>query len=79
MRSIRLPDEAALTARLDRKLLGGAVVIGGAGLAASPAGWKGTRYRPLSGKGRKVRVKAIPYCLWDNRAPGAMAVWLPRA
>jgi len=79
VRSIRLPDEAVLTARLDRKLLGGAVVIGGAGLAASPAGWKDRLYRPLSGKRRKVRVKAVPYCLWDNRAPGAMAVWLPRA
>jgi len=79
VRSIRLPDKAALTARFDRKLLGGVVVIGGAGLAASPAGWKGKLYRPLSGKRRKVRLKAIPYCLWDNRAPGAMAVWLPRA
>lgn len=23
-----------------------------------------------------VRFKAVPYCAWDNRAPGEMLVWL---
>lgn len=24
-----------------------------------------------------VKVKAVPYCTWNNRGPGEMAVWLP--
>jgi DUF1680 family protein len=27
---------------------------------------------------RPVKFTAIPYCTWENRAPGEMAVWLPR-
>jgi hypothetical protein len=26
----------------------------------------------------KVKFTAIPYCTWENRRPGEMAVWLPR-
>ena len=28
---------------------------------------------------RPAKIKAAPYCLWDNRRPAAMTVWLPRA
>jgi DUF1680 family protein len=27
----------------------------------------------------RSRIRAIPYCLWDNRRPGAMTVWLKRS
>jgi hypothetical protein len=26
----------------------------------------------------RVRIKAIPYCFWDNRAAGEMLVWIRR-
>jgi len=79
VRGLALPDDAELTARFDTNLLGGATVIETTGLAPAATGWKGSLYRPLSETSAKpVRIKAIPYCLWDNRAPGAMAVWLPR-
>ena len=79
VRSIVLPDKARLTARFARNLLGGATVIEGTALACSAAGWKGQLYRPASqAKTRAAKIRAIPYCLWDNREPGAMAVWLPR-
>jgi DUF1680 family protein len=29
--------------------------------------------------GAAVRLTAIPYAQWGNRAPGAMRVWLPLA
>ena len=78
--SIRLPDRAKLTARFDRKLFGGATIIEGAAMAPSTAGWKGKLYRPAKkDKLKPVKLKAVPYCLWDNRKPGAMTVWLPRA
>jgi DUF1680 family protein len=80
VRAISLPDKAALTSRFDRKLLGGVVVIEAAGLAPAPAGWKGKLYRTAADqKHEPVKIKAVPYCLWDNRRPGAMTVWLPRA
>ena len=28
--------------------------------------------------GKAVKLRAIPYFLWDNRRPGTMAVWLGR-
>ncbi len=78
-RSIILPDRAKLTSRLDRKLLGGCAVVEGQALAPSTAGWAGKLYRPLQDeKVRPVRMRAIPYCLWDNRSGGAMTVWLSR-
>jgi hypothetical protein len=80
VRSLLLPDKAKLTARLDIKLFGGTVVIEGQGLAPTQAGWKAKLYRPTAETAlRPVKFKAIPYCLWDNRAPGPMTVWLPRA
>ncbi len=42
--------------------------------------WKKALYRPAAEtKSRPVKIKAIPYFLWDNRKPGAMAVFIPRA
>ena len=80
VRSIVLPDRAKLTARFDRGLFGGTVVIEGSGVAASMAGWDGHLYRPSrDASTRRAKIRAIPYCLWDNRKPGAMTVWLPRA
>jgi len=79
VRSILLPDKAKLTARFDKKLFGGTVVVEGQGFAPTQAGWKGKLYAPAGQTAmRRVKFRAIPYCLWDNRAPGAMTVWLPR-
>jgi len=77
---IHLPEKARLTARFAPRLLGGVTVIEGAALAPAAGGWKGRLYRPASQTRMKpVRIKAVPYCLWDNRRPGAMTVWLPTA
>jgi len=78
--TILLPDASELTARFRPRLLGGAAVIEGGALALSRAGWRGRLYRPSPRRRtRAVRIRAVPYCLWDNREKGAMAVWLPRA
>lgn len=79
VRSIILPDKARLVARYDKRLLGGTVVIEGTALAPTLGGWKGRLYQPASALSlRPARFRAIPYCLWDNRAAGPMTVWLPR-
>ncbi len=68
-RNLVLPPGAPLSARFDRDLFGGTVVIEGRGKAVVEE--KGER------KLRPARLRAIPYSLWDNRAPGEMVVWIP--
>ena len=35
-------------------------------------------YFPVEMSARNVTVKAIPYCLWGERVPGEMTVWIGR-
>ena len=80
VRAIRLPDRARLTPRFDKRLLGGTVVIEGKARAVPMREWKDRLYRPqAAGATAPAAIRAIPYCLWDNRKAGTMAVWLPRA
>jgi hypothetical protein len=81
VRSIFLADKAPLAARFDKRLLGGCVVVEGWAAAEDLGKWKGELYRspPAAGKMKRAKIRAVPYFLWDNRKPGAMAVWLPRA
>ena len=39
-------------------------------------GWDGDLYRDTPPKAAPATLTAIPYYLWANREPGAMAVWL---
>ncbi len=79
VRSILLPDKAKLTARFDKKLLGGVTVIAGSAVTPSLVGWQRHPYRAArNAKMRRAPIKAVPYCLWDNRQAGAMMVWLPQ-
>lgn len=58
-------------------LLGGVNIIRGQGTAIAADGWGETLYR--SGPAPKqtpVELVAVPYCVWDNREPGEMRVWL---
>lgn len=69
-----------LIARYDRRLLDGIVVLEGKALARPEEDWKGTLYRELEPeKFKSINVRFIPYCVWQNRGPSEMSVWLPRA
>ena len=46
------------------------------GQASAEPQWQAGLYRTASPP-RPASVTAIPYYAWDNRAPGAMRVWLP--
>jgi DUF1680 family protein len=65
-----LPPDARLTASFEKDLLGGVVVLRGEALEVS---------RNAEGKRvtRPVPFQAVPYCVWDNRQPGEMIVWIP--
>ena len=58
-------------------LLGGVTVITGAGTRQQlkPADLSTSLY--ATAKSTSTTLTAIPYYAWDNRQPGAMAVWLP--
>ncbi|MBN1342516.1 MAG: glycoside hydrolase family 127 protein [Phycisphaerae bacterium] len=76
---IALPAKARLRARMDRGLLGGVVVITGEALRRDGSVWGGELYRAVRSKPRRVGIKAIPYCVWANRAEGEMLVWIREA
>jgi hypothetical protein len=65
-----LPRTNNLQTAFEKDLLGGIVVIRGEALAVA-SGNEGKRAT------HPVPFQAVPYCLWDNRQPGPMVVWLP--
>ena len=77
---VLIPAEMHLVTRYDRRLLDGIVVLEGKALARPAADWNGTLYRESQPeKFKSINVRFIPYCVWQNRGPSEMSVWLPRA
>jgi DUF1680 family protein len=74
-----LPRNAKLSAKIDRKLLGGVVVIRARARRMDRAAWKGALYRVAGSSRRAVTLEAVPYCVWDNRGPGEMLAWIREA
>lgn len=73
---MRLDPEAHLQPRYDADLLGGATVLEGKVQRADLSDWSGTLYRTTPPTYVDTTLTAIPYHLWANRDPAAMAVWL---
>ncbi|HEX6970664.1 MAG TPA: beta-L-arabinofuranosidase domain-containing protein [Limnochordia bacterium] len=73
---IALPEDRPIRARFDPELLGGVVKLEAEALALDDTGWEGALYRDEPPALRPVRIQAVPYYAWDNRAPGEMRVWL---
>jgi len=77
---LSLPRGAAFRARLDAGLLNGVVVIEGKAAATDEVPWRQSLYLPADRQSHSlIDFRAIPYYAWDNREPGEMTVWLPRA
>jgi len=75
-----VPSDMQLTARYDRSLLDGIVVLDGKVLTRQPATWNGGLYREFKPADFKpLRVQFIPYSVWQNRGRSEMSVWLPLA
>ena len=51
-------------------------VIHGKGYAIDETDWQSDLYREVAPTEREVEITAVPYCVWDNREPGEMRVWL---
>ncbi|MCX7848175.1 MAG: glycoside hydrolase family 127 protein [bacterium] len=71
---LALPRGAELKAVFEPELLGGVTVIEGKGLLLT--GVSDQLYSTAAPRHKHVRIRAVPYCVWDNRTPGSMRVWL---
>jgi DUF1680 family protein len=78
VRSMALPPQAPVTAEHRPGLLGGVTVLTGRALARVPDKWNAALYK-TGADCEDVGFMAVPYCVWDNREPGPMVVWLPEA
>ena len=74
-----LPRNVKLTAKFDPKLLGGVVSLRARARRADRAAWRGALYRFAGARTRPLTLKAVPYCVWDNRAPGEMPTAVKRS
>ena len=75
---LALPRGSKLAVRFDRRLGGAAVIVGRATRRQS-GGWGKELYRPVESKRKAVALRAVPYCLWNNRGDGEMLVWVREA
>jgi uncharacterized protein len=57
-------------------LLGGVALIHGRGTVIEETDWGNDLYRGEPPAQKEIALTAIPYCVWDNREPGEMRVWL---
>jgi hypothetical protein len=72
--AVSLADGAEPTWSFQRDLLGGVGVISAAGRRLRP--FADQPYAAAPARSRAQKLIAIPYFAWDNRKPGAMAVWI---
>ena len=78
--NVVLPRDAEPSCAFEDKLLGGVPVITGEALRRNPKGGDGALYRPARPvQMERFTFRAIPYCLWANREPGEMRVWIRAA
>lgn len=70
---ISLPRTSELEAHFEPGLLGGVVSLTGQGLRSVATNSAYADHPPAT---ETVPLKAIPYCLWDNRTSGDMLVWI---
>ncbi|MHC4249987.1 MAG: glycoside hydrolase family 127 protein [Planctomycetota bacterium] len=77
LNGICLPRASKLKATFDPDLLGGVTVITGGAKRRDDSKWKaGELYKPGPSKLEAAKIKAVPYCVWDNRDAGEMLVWV---
>ena len=70
-----LPD-TQFQAEYCEDLLGGVVVLTGEGRRTNMEAWGDRLYASGGEATQAVALKALPYCLWANREPGEMLVWI---
>lgn len=76
---VAVSADIKLTARHDRKLLGGVTVLDGTAELTAEQAWGDELYREVKPTAAKpIEVKFVPYFAWANRGKSEMTVWVPR-
>ncbi|MGZ9809465.1 glycoside hydrolase family 127 protein [Pseudoroseicyclus sp. H15] len=73
---LSLPRETPLTARHEKRLLGGITLLEASGEAEQAKGWESALYRTTPPERLPTVLAAVPYYAWCNRGPNAMQLWL---
>ncbi len=70
--------KTALKAEYDPTLLNGTMIITADAERLTEEEWEGKLYRYGLEENRTVpcKIRAIPYCLWNNRGTGEMLIWI---
>jgi uncharacterized protein len=74
--AVTIDQVKEFTSDFQPELLGGVTVLHGKGTLIEDQGWDGQLYRSRPPTKKEIALTAIPYCVWDNRTPGEMRVWL---
>lgn len=74
--AISIPVDSKLTAEFDPETASGVVVITGNAYRIETSGWDENLYRTAQIEENPTTIKAVPYCVWGNRSPGEMLVWI---
>lgn len=75
--AVVLPDDARIAVATQPRLLGGVTTLQARGRREQP--FTGGLYRARPALDKAVPLTFVPYYAWDNRKPGAMAVWVRSA
>jgi hypothetical protein len=75
--NLALPRDGDLDPDFEEDLFGGIVTIQAEGHRYPKRDWTNHLYMPAIEESKDADVTAVPYCVWDNRAPGEMVVWIP--
>lgn len=73
---IFLPDRAKLSAEFREHLLYGTGTIVGTAVCTDDESWSDGLYGTKPVGLKPIKITAIPYCFWNNRGSGEMAVWI---
>ncbi len=73
---LRLPRKSRFSL-VPKKILDEKVpFVTATGYRREKKGWTGKLYEPIQTPLHEVRIKAVPYFLWNNRGNGEMRVWI---
>ncbi len=75
--AIRLPRDTGFDCHFEPDLLDGVITIQATAKAVDFTDEDQPLYQRTPPRTQPVKMKAIPYYAWDNRAPGEMMVWIP--
>ena len=71
---LRLPKTSQFSEHFDADLLGGTVVIEAEAERLNAV--NDELYSSAEPEVTTTKIKAVPYCLWNNRGEGEMRVWI---